>query len=373
MTKEYHFIQELREQPGAVRKSLAQTNTQLSEMARVYAKKIKRLILTGCGDPYMLSFAAAEALEEWAGIPAEVIEAADLTMYRNASLLTSETLLILITSSGKTVKVIDAARMAAARGVPCFALTNRAPSPITDETRQVVQTQSGWSDSFPTKQTTSALAVLYSFALHLAELRETIPRAQIESLRAELFDQVPAAMGATLNLESQMQELANEYVSAPFYAFIGSGPNLTTALLGAAKMKETSQSKAEGSNLEEYGHLHALSLKDGDPVFVVTAPGKIGERSALIGRYIVANGGTPIVVGTQSEKSAWSQIQAKYVEVPDHSEIYGPLIALLPLQMFAYYTALAKSRNPDRPPERGGMGYLQKIIYTGVLEGWEKR
>jgi glutamine---fructose-6-phosphate transaminase (isomerizing) len=373
MAKEYHFIQELREQPDAIRKSLSQTNTQLAEMARVYAKKIKRVILTGCGDPYMLSFAAVEAIEEWAGIPAEVVEAAEWTMYRNPALIGPETLVILITSSGKTVKVIDAARIAVARGATCFALTNRAPSPITNEVRQVVQTQSGWSDSFPTKQTTSALAVLYSFALHLAEVRETLPAAQIQSLRTELFDKVPMAMDATLKLEGRMEEIANGFASIPFYAYIGSGPNLATALLGAAKMKETNQSQAEGSNLEEYGHLHALSLHDGDPVFVVTEPGKIGERSLLIGQYIVANGGKPVVIGPHSESSAWGQIQAEYVEIPDHSEIYGPLIALLPLQMFAYYTALAKSRNPDRPPERGGMGYLQKIIYTGVLEGWEKR
>jgi glutamine---fructose-6-phosphate transaminase (isomerizing) len=108
-------------------------------------------------------------------------------------------------------------------------------------------------------------------------------------------------------------------------------------------------------------------------VFIITGPGKIGERNVLIGKYIEASGGKAVVIGPASEKAAWSGTQATYLEVPDHSEIFGPLISLLPLQMFAYHVALAKSRNPDRPAERAGIGYLQKIIYTGVLEGWEKR
>jgi glucosamine--fructose-6-phosphate aminotransferase (isomerizing) len=371
--KQFHFIEELYEQPHAVRRSLEHADNMLREMAQSYAGRIKRVILTGCGDPYMLAIAAAYAFEQWAGIPAEAVEAAELSLYRNSRLITPDTLVILITSSGKTVKVIDAARLAAAHGATRFALTNRVPSPITSETDQVVQTQSGWSDSFPTKQTTCALAVLYDLALHWAAASDSLPSTQVATLRKELFESMPAAMEQALNLEAAVEQLAKENVSAPFYAFVGSGPNLTTALLGAAKMKETSQSRAEGSNLEEYGHLHGLSLVDGDPVFIVTAPGRIGERNRLICRWISANGGKPFIVGPGLEKEKWADLNVAYLEVPDHSESFGPLVAVLPLQMFAYHIALGKERNPDRPPERGGMGYLQTIIYTSVLEGWENR
>jgi glucosamine--fructose-6-phosphate aminotransferase (isomerizing) len=79
------------------------------------------------------------------------------------------------------------------------------------------------------------------------------------------------------------------------------------------------------------------------------------------------------VVGTTSEKSAWAALGARYIEVPDHDEMFGPLISLLPLQLFAYFVATGQERNPDRPPERGDMRYIQEIIYTSVLEGWENR
>jgi glucosamine--fructose-6-phosphate aminotransferase (isomerizing) len=372
MTKEYHFIRELREQPGVLKASLEAEDDALKELAQRYAGKIDRIFLTGCGDPYMLAIAAAYAFEKWTGVAAEAVEAAELTLYRSHELWNERTLVILITSSGKTVKVVDAARLARQRGAPMFALTNRNPSPVTEETDNVIQTRAGWSDSFPTKQTTTALALLQSLALHWAEAAGSMPLAKIQALRAELSN-VPAAMEKTLELEETMREIANQYLRAPIYQFIGSGPNLATAHLGAAKIKETSQSRAEACNLEEFAHLHGLSMQEGDPIFIVTEPGMIGERNRLIGMWIETNGADAIVVGAKAEKEAWVALNVRFVEVPDHDEMFGPLISLLPLQLFAYFTAVGKGRNPDRPPDRGDSPYIQQVIYNSVLEGWENR
>ncbi|HZQ07824.1 MAG TPA: SIS domain-containing protein, partial [Anaerolineae bacterium] len=115
-TKEYHFIQELREQPNVVRASLQSEQPRLETFAEKFAGKIDRVILIGCGDPNMLSIAAANAFEKWVGVPTEAVEAAEFTLYRNPALLNERTLVVLISSSGKTVKVIDAARIARSRG-----------------------------------------------------------------------------------------------------------------------------------------------------------------------------------------------------------------------------------------------------------------
>ncbi len=372
MPGEYHFIQEVREQPEAVRATLAHADAQLRDLGTRYAATIDRVVLTGCGDPYLLSQAAVYALERWAGVPAEAIEAAELSGYRHG-LLTERTLLILISSSGKTVKVIEAARLAAQRGAPVLAVTNLVPSPIAAETDQIVQTQAGWSDAFSTKQTTTALALLYALALHWAEAAGTLPADTLTMLRDELYEAAPAAMAESLGQESAMRELAAANLDLPIYTFLGSGPNLATALLTAAKMKETSQSRSEAHNLEEFGHLHGLSLKDGDLVFIVTADAPIDERNRLLGRWIIANGGRLVVVGPAALREAWAPLDVAYVAVAGHDEMFGPLIAWLPLQMFAYYVAVGKERNPDRPPERGEAGYLQEFIYTSMLEGWWKR
>jgi len=372
MEKEYHLIREIREQPDAIRNSLAAEDLGLRRLAQGLAGSVERIILPGCGAPYMLSLAAVYPFERWAGTPAEAIEAAEFAMYR-AGLVDKRALLALITSSGKTVKVIDAARLGARKGTPMFALTNLVPSPITEELDQVIQTRSGWSDSFPTKQTTSALALLNGLALHWAQVKGTLPAEFIQARRAELYEGIPAAVQTALGLEGQMAALANKFLEARIYAFIGSGPNLATALLGAAKMKETSQSYAEACNLEEYAHLHSLSLQPGDPVFVITEAGQIGERNRLVCQHIRAHGGELIVIGPAKEKELWRDLQVTYVEVPDHDEMFGPLVNLIPLQLFAYFVATGKGRNPDRPPQHGPMDFLQKIIYTSMLEGWEDR
>ena len=374
--KEYHFIQEVREQPTVVRKTLEHLKPQLQELAQFYANRIDRIILIGCGDPYMLGIAAAYAFERWVGIPAESIEAAEFTSYRS-HLVNERTLVILITSSGKTVKVIEAAQQAAQRRAPLLALTNLVPSPITAEitaeTDRVLQTQAGWSDSFPTKQTTTALGTLLALALYWSETVRYQPLELVNKLRNELFNQVPTSMTAVFQQEAQIESLALAYPDAAMYTFVGSGPNWITAMIGAAKIKETNQNRAIASNLEEYAHLHALPLKDGEPVFLITTPGPINQRNLLICRWIVENGGKPIVIGPPKERELWSSIDVQYVQVDDCNELFFPLIAVIPLQLFAYYVAIANNSNPDRPPERGGIGYMQKIIYTSMLEGWEKR
>ena len=110
-----------------------------------------------------------------------------------------------------------------------------------------------------------------------------------------------------------------------------------------------------------------------DPVFIFTYPGDIGERSRLICQHIKNNGGQLIVVGPEAEQELWTELEVSYYAVPDHAEMFGPLVAWIPLQMFAYYIARGKHRNPDRPPDRGPMDFLQKIIYTSMLEGWFDR
>lgn len=369
--QKFHFIKEIHEQPEVIEKTLKHTDPMLKELAEKFSKQINRILLVGCGDPYMVGIAAAYAFEIWAKLPAYAIEAAEFSMYRK--LADENTLIILITSSGKTVKVIDAARIAEQLGAPTIALTNLVPSPITDETELVIQTQAGWSDSFPTKQTSTAMAVLFALALHWAKQKNTMPANEIEQLRHELYDEVPGLVREALNLENSMQALAQQWIQSPIYTFIGSGTNFVTAMLGAAKMKETSQSRSEYSNLEEYAHLHCLSLKEDDTVFLITEPGSMGERNRLVCEHIKANGGRVAVIGPAREKQLWDRLDGKYYEVPDHHVLFGPLVSWIPLQLFAYHTSVEKNRNPDRPPQHGPMDYLQKIIYTSMLEGWEDR
>lgn len=371
-SKEYNFIKEVREQPAVIRSSLEQADAHFKDLATRYVDQIDRIVMVGCGDPYMLGIGATYAFENWAHLPAESIEAAEFAVYRH-SLVDDKTLVILISSSGKTVKVIDAARLAKQRNASMFALTNIEGSLITQETDEVMITQAGRSDAYPAKQTTTALANLLGLALHWAQVAGTMSADQFDELHTELYQGVPNAIEQCLKLESDMRVLADLYLHAPMYTFIGSGPSLSAALLAAAKMKETSQSRSEACNMEEYAHLYGLSLKKKDPVFIYSYPGDMGERNRKLGRYIKSNGGEIIAVGPISEISLWEGIADHLVKVPDHNEMFGPLVSWIPLQIFAYYVSAGRGLNPDRPIDRADPGYLQEIIYTSVLDGYYER
>ena len=158
------------------------------------------------------------------------------------------------------------------------------------------------------------------------------------------------------------------------FTYIGSGPNFITAQLGAAKIKEITQTHSEATNLEEYAHLYSFSIQPEDPTFLITADAPIDERNRMIAKFIQGMHGKLYVIGPQKIKPAWDELKVRYIAVDDHSEIYGPITAWIPLQLFAYHVSLGKGCNPDKPLNRGEMEpYIQKVIYTSLLDGWEKR
>ena len=373
MEKDYFYRKEMLEQPQSIRRTLEETNSQLQTLAVRYAREIRQVLLIGCGDPFLLGQAAVYALEAWAGVKAEAIEAAEFSLYRHDT-LDAQTLVIAITSSGKTVKAVDAARLARRSGAKTLALTNLVPSPICDEVDDVIQTRSTRSNSFPTLTSTIALAALYNLALHWSQASQRLPVEKFNTLSRELKEDIPLAVENALSREPEMQSLAKKLKNAPLFTFLGSGPNSATAQLGAAKLKEISQSRSEAANLEEYAHLFSLSLQSEDPVFLITADAPIDERNRMVAKFIQGMRGQLYVVGPEKLKADWDALGVAFIPVDNHNEMFGPIAAWIPFQLFAYHVSLGKGCNPDKPLNRGELEpYIQKIIYTSLLDGWEKR
>ena len=373
MEKEFFFRKEMLEQPQAIRRTLKETDDQVRDLSKKYAQGIRQVILVGCGDPFMLGQAAVYAIENWLKIKAEAVEAAEFSLYRHTA-LDPQTLVVLITSSGKTVKALDAAHLAKRAGAVTLALTNLPASPISREVDDILQTRSIPSNSFPTLTTTIALAALYNLVLHWAEIKGSLPENQNGALRKELWEDIPRMVEHALALEPEMKTLADKLKGAPIFTFIGSGPNWATAQLGAAKMKEISQSRSEASNLEEYAHLFSLSIQPDDPIFLITADAPIDERNRMVAKFIQGMRGQLYVIGPQKVKAGWEELKVQYIAVDDHTEIFGPIAAWIPLQLFAYHVSLGKGCNPDKPLNRGEMEpYIQQVIYTSLLDGWDSR
>lgn len=368
-TSSYHFIREIYEQPAGLRQTLAESGPAASALARKLAGRIERVVLVGCGDPHFLSYAAAHSFEQFAGLPADPVEGLEFVLY-GGQRLDPHTLLVAVSQSGKTIQAIQAVRLARKAGAFALAVTNSPGSPITEEADAVLLTRCGLSLSFPTKTTTSALALLFRLAVALGEAGGAMSSEPAAALRREL-EALPAHVETALKLEPRMQALAGTWSEREPFSFIGTGPGYATALQGAAKLKETSQTRAEARQLEEFAHLHVFALRAGDPLFFIAPSHRPSARACELAAYAQDHGASCAALVADGDASAWQALGAEVIALPPVEETFSPIVHAVPLQFFAYHLAMAKGRDPDRPAGFDNIA-LQKLIYSDLLEGWHE-
>ncbi len=365
----YHFIREIYEQPAGLRQTLAESGPAADALVRKLAGRIERVVLVGCGDPHFLSYGAAYAFERFAGWPADPVDGLEFVLY-GGQRLNPHTLLVAISQSGKTIQAVQAVRMARKAGAFALAVTNSPDSPVTEGADAVLITRCGPSLSFPTKTTTSALTLLFRLAIALGEAVGSLSSQQAAVLRREL-EALPAHIKTMLKLEPRMQELATALSEREPISFFGTGPGYATALQGMAKLKETSQTRAEAHQLEEFGHLHVFALRSGDPLFFVAPSQRTSARAREMAAYALDYGAACVALVPERDAPAWQPLNAEVIALPAVDETLSPLVYVVPLHLFAYHLAMVKGRDPDRP-----MGFdnivLQKLIYSGLLEGWHE-
>lgn len=365
---EYLFIEEIGEQPRALRESLQAEADHLRQIARQLSGRIERVVLVGCGDPYFVSWGAALPFESLAGLLAIPVEGLEFRLHRSW-LADEHTLLIAISASGKTIQVVESARLARGRGSPVLAVTNSPGSPVTEEADFTVITRAGPSYSFPTKTTLAALAVLTALAVELAAVRGRIGTDERERLWAELSATLPDMVEEMLGTEAQMEALAERFGEGERFIFVGSGAGFAAALIGAAKICETCRTLAEAHLLEEYAHLHIFSIRPGVPVFFLAHSFPLVTRGVQVAAYAVQCGGEVVGLAPRASGDRWAELGAEFIGLPAASELLVPMAAMVPLQLFAYHLSQVKGLNPDRPQGFDNV-VLQKMIYTDLLEGW---
>jgi glutamine---fructose-6-phosphate transaminase (isomerizing) len=362
------FLKELREQPAAVAETIAAQREAVQAAASELARDTDRLILTGCGDPYFAAQAAIYPIERWTRMPAEAVDALEFRVWRG-ELVNERTLVVGISQSGKTVQVIESIRLAHERGARTLGLTNTPDGPLADLVDRLLLTAGGPSYSFPTRTTTTAAATLMNLGLALAESRGVMTADAVSDHRRILGEVLPEMMERALDLEADLLALARSWQSQRHFAFIGSGPGFAAALIGAAKINETSRLQAEADQLEEYGHLHVFGIQPGTPLVFLSPSVRTAARVKAMVEFALGRRHPIAIVCSEEAASSWRAIGAHVFAVPEVDELFSPLLYAVPLQLLAYGLALTLGHNPDRP-EGFDNDAIQKMIYTGLLEGW---
>lgn len=326
---------ELFGQPTAVRETLQVNDTELDTVADRLSAGVRRVVLVGCGDSLAVMIAARQALESMLEVPCEPMQSLEFAYY-HADLVDSDTAVIALSSSGETTRTVEALLMAQYRGSYTVVLTNTAGSTLqseADTSLRIMATRVGW----PTQSSTAALALLLELAIRVGE-RRAPTRAAL--LRAA-FDELPDVMaGALQRIDPVIAVIADNEVKAGCQTvlFSGAGPNLASAIVGAAKVKECTTLHAIEIQVEEYHHYN--SQKAGEPLFLLAPAGPSIPRAVDTGTDALRWGGRLYVVTTEGEH-AFDGLGGQVITVPAVPEPLSPLLYLLPAQLTGYHLGLS--------------------------------
>jgi glucosamine--fructose-6-phosphate aminotransferase (isomerizing) len=300
-----------------------------------------------CGTASYASLVGAAAIQDWTGLPARVTVGSEFRY--SPPPLDPNALVIAVTQSGETADTIAPTRWAREQGCPIVAVTNTVGSAITREADAVMFLQAGPEIAVAASKTfVTQVTTLIVLAAAIAKARGALGAEQELELGHALRALPDAAATALANAAGRAPELARRYVNSRGFMFIGRGYGFPAALEGALKLKEVSYLHAEGYAAGELKH-GPISLLDAEcPLVAVATRSRIYDKlisNVMEGR---ARDARVIAVATEGDE-AIERYADDVVWVPDTHEALAPVLAVIPLQLFAYHTAVARGTDVDQP------------------------
>ena len=354
---ETFMAKEIAEQPKAVSDTMlgridADGRLKLDEMrlSETDLREIDKVVVIACGTAYHAGMVAKYALEHWTRMPCEV-ELASEFRYRDP-VVGPRTLIVAISQSGETMDTIMALRYAREQGSKVLAICNTQGSTIPRESDAVLYTHAGPEVAVAsTKAFLTQLVACYLVALYVAQVRGNQFGDEIASVVRELQD-MPQKVDLVLDTTEEMKALAQELKDARSVLFIGRHVGFPVALEGALKLKELAYMHAEGFAAGELKHGPIALLEDGLPVICIV-PSPAG-RSVLHEKIVSniqevrARGARTIVIAEEGDDSVVPYAD-HLVRIPACPTLLQPLVATVPLQVFAAAMAAAKGHDVDQP------------------------
>jgi glucosamine--fructose-6-phosphate aminotransferase (isomerizing) len=357
----HHMIREIFEQPRglhdtiAPRISLPDGVVQLNEVpiSREELRKLSRINIVASGTSRHAGMVGQYMIQELAAIPVDVDYASEFE-YRNPLIGQSE-LTIVITQSGETADTGAAQREAKARGSRTVAISNVAGTTIAREADGAIYTLAGPEISIAsTKAFTAQMAALFLFALHLAQARETLTPELQEKYVRELLD-LPGKVKTVLECAPQCEQIAGEFYKVNDFLFLGRAIHYPVAMDGALKLKEVSYVHAEGYPTGETKHGPNALIDEHLPVVIIATRDTSDSGSVLRYEKTLGNiagfrkqGSRVIAIATEGDPEL-QQLADHTIFVPQAPELLSPILEIVPLQLFAYYMAVKRGLDVDRP------------------------
>jgi glucosamine--fructose-6-phosphate aminotransferase (isomerizing) len=347
-----HFMQkEIFEQPRAVSDTLASVASVapglFGEDAERELRNTRSVLILACGTSYYAGLVGRFWIEELAGIPCSV-EIASEYRYR-ASVPDANALVVVISQSGETADTLSALKHAQSLGQgSTLAICNVASSALMRMTRLRFLTHAGVEIGVAsTKAFTTQLCALFLLSLVLGKLRGRL-KPQEESNHLKALRQLPTALGAVLALEPSIIAWAQRFAAKEHALFLGRGLHYPIALEGALKLKEISYIHAEAYPAGELKHGPLALVTAEMPVVTVAPNDALLEKLKSNMQEVRARGGELYVFADADTRISSSE-GTHVVRLPEHYGLLSPILHVVPLQLLAYHTALARGTDVDKP------------------------
>ena len=349
-----HFmLKEIHEQPESLRQAITGRVTRndhiwLEELEGFdeVLREIERIELIACGTAYYASLIGAAAIQDWTGVPTRANVGSEFRY--SPPPIDGKTLVIAVTQSGETADTIVPTRLAREQGAPVIAVTNTVGSAITRESDRVLFLQAGPEIAVAASKTfVTQVTTLVVLAAAIAKARGSMGAEQELELGAALRA-LPDAATRALENSAHAPDLARRYVNSRGFMFVGRGYTYPTAMEGALKLKEVSYVHAEGYPAGELKH-GPISLLDAEcPLVAVATRSSVYDKlisNVMEGR---ARDARVIAVATEGDPQI-ERFADDVCWVPETHEALSPVLAIIPLQLFAYHVAVARGTDVDQP------------------------
>jgi glucosamine--fructose-6-phosphate aminotransferase (isomerizing) len=350
---EHFMLKEIFEQPSVVRQSLAgrldlqERSIILGGLGNVYRDlaKTRKVIITGCGTAWHAGLTGEYIFEDLAKIPTEVEYASEIR-YRNP-IIDEGTVVIAISQSGETADTLAALREAKEKGAMCLGIVNVVGSTIARETDSGVYLHAGPEIGVAsTKAFTCQVIVELLMALMLGR-RRFMSQNSVHRY-VEALTQLPDQIEQVLSQAEAVKEIAEHYVDFDNWLFLGRGYQYPIALEGALKLKEISYIHAEGLPAAEMKHGPIALIHEGMPVVFVAPRCSTYDKIISNIEEVRARKGRVIAVATEGDDQI-GRYADHVIYVPDAPVPVQPMLTVVPLQLLAYYAAVARGCNVDKP------------------------
>jgi len=308
-------------------------------------QQLDQIIITACGTSWHSALIGELMIEEHARIRVEVEYASEFR-YRNP-IVTDKTLCVVISQSGETADTLAAMREAKRRGAKTLGLVNVVGSTIAREDDGGIYLHAGPEIGVAsTKAFTSQVIALALLTLKLGRLRNMSVVQGREV--AQALEALPAQIQSILDRAAEIEKIAEAFVDATNFLYLGRGYNFPVALEGALKLKEISYIHAEGYPAAEMKHGPIALIDENMPVVFIAPHDSVFDKVVSNVQEVKARGGRVIVLTSREEPSLEGKIDYE-IRIPETIDMLNPVLAAIPLQLLAYYIAAKRGLNVDQP------------------------